>query len=135
MAAPVWSQPRWIAQVPKEITYAREVALLKILAGQAGAAGCRIVGQRELGFDARQFADLVIERVADGARLMFGLVQKGPNDRERVDISTRPDPSHAVLRIREGQWRLLLASTFLHPEPVEKLGLEGLLRVLVDDRA
>ena len=135
MAVSPWSVPPWTQQVPAGVSFTKEIDLLSSFAQQAAAAGCRVVPESELEFETREFADLVVERKLDGARLMFGLSQKGPRDASRIDVLTRPRTGHAVLRERDGQWRLVLGSTFLHPEPVESLGLAGLLRALLDDRA
>ncbi len=134
MAAPAWNTPAWIDQSPAGVSYASEIHLLEDLSRQAAAHGCRVVPEVELDFDARQFADLVIERLTDGSRLLFGLIQKSPTDAARIDVLSRPDPGHAILRLKNQQWRLILASTFLHPDPVDQLGLAGLLRILLDER-
>ena len=136
MAAPAWNAPEWTREVPRGVSFEDEIALLTSIASQADEARCRVVPEAELEFDTRQFADLVIERKADRSRLMFGLTEKGRRrDPSRIDVLTRPKTGHAILILRDKGWRLILGSTFLHPEPVERLGLKGLLVALLDDRA
>jgi hypothetical protein len=135
VAGSPWIVPAWTQQVPAGVSFAKEIQLLSLLAFNAVAAGCQVVPERELEFETREFADLVVQRNSDGARLMFGLTAKGPKDSARIDILTRPRTGHAVLREIDGRWRLVLGSSFLHPESVDRLGLTGLLRALLDERA
>lgn len=134
MAAPAWNAPEWTTQVPKGVSFDDEIELLSSFARQAPRIGCRVVPAKELNFETQQFADLVIERKSDGARLMFGLSEKSAGDSSRIDILTRPQTGHAVLVLRDNRWRLSLGSTFLHPKLVESLRLKGLLTALLDER-
>lgn len=134
MAAPVWTVPDWTLQVPAGVSFEEEIRLLSSFAEGAEAAGCRVVPLHELEFDTAQFADLVIERKSDHQRLMFGLVQKAKNDPTRIDVLTRPKSGHAMLLKRDDRWRLILGSSFMHPEPVAQLGIAGLIRTLLDER-
>jgi hypothetical protein len=135
MAAPSWVVPDWIREAPKSVDYSKEASLLKSFADQAGRFGLAVVPASQLDFDSRQFADLVLERMSDSSRLYFGLTQKGSRDPARIDIQTRPKPGHAELIYRNGEWRVVLGSTFLHPEAVSKMGLGGLVQALLDERA
>ena len=135
MKAIAWAEPKWLQDAPPGVSFHEEIKLLRSLVDQSETSDCQVVPVGDLDFDAREYADLVLERNSDQARLMFGLTQKGPQDPVRIDVLTRPRPGHAVLRERDGTWQLILGSSFLYDKSVEELGLPGLLHVLLDSRS
>ena len=130
MAAVLWTAPGWTAQVPRGVSFDEEVALLKGFVREGEALGFRVVPERDLDFDARGYADLVLER-EDGARLMFALSEKAPNALARLDVSARPDPRHIELRRMADGWRIVTDSRTLDPRPLETLGLAGLAEMML----
>jgi len=110
----------WADQAPNGISFSSEENILTRFEDFATSLNYKVVDSKELDYDTRSLADLVI--VTDDGQLLFGVRQKSHNGTARIDIETRPSftyrTRHVILQQLNGHdWELRNDSDLSEGEP------------------